>query len=104
MFRPFVIVVADDWGFRSRCRGALIAAGCRVAAPTTMDAAEYFLAGVYPPHVIVFRERWQGLLADTIRRAIRPVRIAVLDRGPDDRSGGTGALGEAVAAALERLV
>ncbi len=49
MFRPFVIVVADDWDFRNCCRGALVAAGYRVATPTTMDAAEYFLTSVYPP-------------------------------------------------------
>jgi len=106
MFRPFVIVVADDWDFRNCCRGALVAAGYRVATPTTMDAAEYFLTSVYPPHIVVFsaRDRWQESLREGIQRTVRPIAIAVVDRCRDERLGSTGPLEEAVRAALEQLV
>jgi hemerythrin-like metal-binding protein len=104
MTRSFVIVVADDWGFRSCCRGALVAAGYRVATPTTRDGAEYFLASAYPPHVVVFsaRERWEDVLREAIPDAVRPPAIAVVDRCPDEKLG-TRPLEEAVQAALEQL-
>jgi len=105
MTSPFVIVVATDWGFRSCCRGALAAGGYRVAAPTTREAAEYFLASAYPPDVVVFRarERWNELLAGAIRRAARPLAVAVVDRCPDERRGGARPVEEAVRHVLEQL-
>lgn len=105
MTRPFIIVVSDDWGFRSCCRDALVAAGYRVATPTTRDGAEYFLASAYPPDVVVFsaRERWEEVLREALRRAVRPLAIAVVDRCPDERLGGTRPLEEAVRTALEQL-
>jgi len=105
MTSPFVIVVANDWAFRSCCRAALAAAGYRVATPTTREAAEYFLASAYPPDVVVFRarERWNELLAGAIERAARPLGIAVVDRCPDEKRGGTRPVEEAVHSALEQL-
>jgi hemerythrin len=105
MPRPFIMVVSGDWGFRNRCRGRLGAAGYRVAAPTTRDAAEYFLASAYPPDVVVLsaRERWEETLRDAPRSAIRPVAVAVADRHAEERLAGAGSLEETVRAALEQL-
>jgi hemerythrin len=105
MIRAFVIVVADDRDFRNDSRRALVTMGCRVAAPTTREGAEYFLASVYPPHVVVVSagERWQEILRDPIQRTVRRVAMAVVDRCRDERRG-AGALVESVRAALEQLI
>lgn len=105
MTRPFVIVVATDWAFRSCCQGALVAAGYRVATPTTREGAEYFLASDYPPDVVVFsaREGWREALGEAILHAARPPAVAIVARCPDERLGGTRPVEEAVQHALEQL-